>query len=256
MKVFLAFMKKEFLSQFRTGRVLIFGILFLLLGVMNPAIAKLTPVLFELLADSIAESGMTITPQPVTAMDSWVQFYKNIPLGLIAFVIFESGIFTREYRTGTLVLSLTKGLERYKVVVAKTLVLSLIWSAGYWLCFGISYGGSAYFFDNSVVQNLAFSAVCWWLFGLWVISLMILFSTAARSNIGVLIGTGSVVIAFSVISMLPKINEYLPTLLSDGTSLIYGAIKTSSYFVPIIIVFVSGITCLAASIPVFNKKQL
>ena len=138
MKTLLAFLKKELTEQLRSGRVLFLGILFVLFGIMNPAVAKLTPWLVEQLADTLAESGMTVTEVNITAMDSWVQFFKNIPMALIAFVLLESSIFTKEYRSGTLILSLTKGLERYKVVAAKTAVLTLLWSVGYWLCYAIT----------------------------------------------------------------------------------------------------------------------
>ena len=40
MKSLLAFIKKETKEQFRSGRLMILGILFVLLGVMNPAVAK------------------------------------------------------------------------------------------------------------------------------------------------------------------------------------------------------------------------
>ena len=105
--------------------------MFVAIGIMNPAIAKLTPWMFELLADTLKESGMTVTEVPVDALTSWTQFYKNIPMALIVFVLMESSIFTKEYQSGTLVLTLTKGLERYKVVLAKTFVLTVLWSVGY-----------------------------------------------------------------------------------------------------------------------------
>ena len=143
MRSLIVFIKKEFTEQLRSGRLMILGLLFVLFGIMNPAIAKLTPWLLETMADSLAESGMIVTDVKVSAMDSWVQFYKNIPMGLIAFVLLESSIFTKEYTSGTLVLSLTKGLERYKVVISKTVVLTVLWSLGYWLCFGITYGYNA-----------------------------------------------------------------------------------------------------------------
>ena len=112
MKSLMAFIKKEIMEQVRTKKLMILGILFVVFGIMSPAIAKAIPLLLEEFGNSLAESGMTITQTEVSAMDSWVQFFKNIPMALIAFVILESGIFTREYRSGTLVLSLTKGLER------------------------------------------------------------------------------------------------------------------------------------------------
>ena len=121
-----AFFKKELMEQLRSGRLFVLGVLFAAFGVMNPAVAKLTPWLLEVMADSLAESGMTVTVSTVSAMDSWAQFYKNIPMALIAFVLLEGGIFAKEYASGTLVLSLTKGLARYKVLVAKGGMLLLL----------------------------------------------------------------------------------------------------------------------------------
>ena len=112
MRSFIAFFKKEVREGIRSSKFVILGLLFLLFGVMNPAIAKLTPWMLEMMADSLAESGMTVTEVTVSAMDSWVQFFKNMPMGLIAFVLLPGGILTGEYGSGTLVLSLTKGLAR------------------------------------------------------------------------------------------------------------------------------------------------
>ncbi len=256
MKSLIAFTKKEILEQLRSGKFMILGLLFVLFGIMNPAVAKLTPWLFEILADSLAQSGMTVTDVTVSAMDSWVQFFKNIPLALLAFILMESSIFTKEYQTGTLLLSLTKGLDRYKVVISKTVVLTLLWTAGYWLCFGITYGYNAYFWDNAVAQNLIFSVVCWWLFGMWVIGLMIVFSTIANSNTSVLMGTGSVVLVSYLLGLFPQFNEYLPTLLTDGNPLIYGILEAKTYTESIMITLVASVICFAISIPIFNKKPL
>ena len=256
MKPFLAFTRKELLAQFRTGKVTILGILFVLFGIMNPAIAKLTPWLMEMMADSLAESGMIITDITVTAMDSWVQFFKNIPMALIVFVLMQSSIFTREYQTGTLVLSLTKGLPRSTALIAKAVVLTLFWSAGYWLCFGITYGYNAYFWDNAIAQNLLFSALCWWVFSLWILALLVFFSTLSVSSAVVLVGTGGVVFASTLLSMIPKISKYLPTLLSDGNSLIYGTAAAGKYVPALLIATTMCILFFALSIPIFNRKQL
>jgi len=256
MRSFIAFIRKEITDQLRSGRLMILGLIFVLLGVMSPAIAKLTPWMLELMSDTLAESGMNVGEVSVSAMDSWVQFFKNIPIGLIVFVLLQSSIFTREYASGTLVLSLTKGLERFKVVVSKTALLISLWTIGYWLCFGITYVYNAYFWDNSVAQNLIFSVVCWWLFGIFVIALTVLFSTLTSSNTGVLLGAGGVVLLSYMLGLIPKIAQYLPTYLTDGNSLIYGAVESREYVAAILITAFASIVCFAISIPVFNKKQL
>ena len=96
MRSFIAFLRKESLDQMRSGKAAVIGILFILFGIMNPAIAKMTPWLLEMMADSLAESGMSITLGEITALDSWTQFFKNMPLALIAFVLLQSSIFTKE----------------------------------------------------------------------------------------------------------------------------------------------------------------
>lgn len=255
MKSWIAFMKKEMMEQIRSGRLMILGILFVLFGIMNPAIAKLTPWLLEMFAETLEGSGMSVTEITVSALDSWMQFYKNIPMALIVFVLLQSSIFTKEYASGTLVLSLTKGLERFKVVVSKTAVLLSLWTVGYWMCFGITYAYNAYFWDNAVAKNLVFSAIYWWLFSIFVIVLVVMFSTITVTNTGVLLGTGGIVLASYLVGLIPKIAKYLPTFLTDGNSLIYGLAETKTYMISVIITAVLSLICFSVSIPLFNKKQ-
>lgn len=256
MNALTAFTKKELLAQLRGGKLLILGIVFLLFGIMNPAIAKLTPWLMETLSDTLAESGMTVTSVEVDALTSWVQFFKNIPLGLIIFILVESSIFTLEYGTGTLIPPLTKGLDRWKATVSKALVLAVLWSACYWLCFAVTCGYNAYFWDNSIAAHLDCAVTCWWLFGLWVVSLTVLFSCLATANSSVLLGTGGSVLAVYLLSLIPKLSDYAPTLLMDGSSLICGAKLPADYSAAITVTAVLTALAFALSLPVFNRKQI
>ena len=256
MKSLIAFIKKEITEQIRESKLMVILILFVIIGIMNPAVAKLTPWFYEIFADSLSESGIIITPVEISAMDSWVQFFKNIPIGIIVFILIESGIFTKEYSSGTLVLSLTKGLRRHNVVLAKAVVLTLMWTVFYFMCFGITYGYNAYFWDNSIAKNLIFSVVCWWIFGLFAVLLTVLFSTLSSSNTGVILGVGGIVLLSYIVSLIPDVNKYLPTFLTDGNSLIYGVREVREYIVSLIITVILSIACFVVSIPIFNKKQL
>lgn len=262
MRSFIAFMKKEYLESVRTGRLIILMLLFVLFGIMNPAIAKLTPWIMEMFADTMAESGLIITDVQVDALTSWTQFFKNIPLALIAFVLICSDTFTREYKSGTLLLVLTKGLARFQVVLGKSALLFSLWTLGYWLCFAITYGYNAYFWDNKATGNLFPAALSWWLFGMWVICLVILFSVLLRNNTEVMLCTAAAVLLVYLLSFLPKVNAYTPAALMGAVSLLGSPgmqenLNTAiTLQKPVIVAVATCVICLAASIPVMNKKQL
>lgn len=256
MKTLIAFVKKEYLETARTGKLIILMILFILIGIMNPAIAKLTPWMMEMVADSMAESGLIVTNIKVDAMTSWAQFYKNIPIALVAFVLIFSDIFTKEYKSGTLLLVLTKGLSRYKVVLAKTILLLSYWTVGYWMCFAITYGYNAYFWDNSIASNLIPSVATWWLFGIWVICFIVLFSTLLQNNTGVSLCTAGIVFLAYILSLIPKVKVYSPAMLMNTSSVLSGIQGMDEYVKAIIIAAVSIVACIAISVPVMNKKQL
>ena len=63
-----AFLKKEWMELCRTGRLMILLLVFTLFGIMNPALAKLTPWLMETLSESLADTGLATTSVTVDAM--------------------------------------------------------------------------------------------------------------------------------------------------------------------------------------------
>ncbi len=256
MKSLVAFIKKEGLESARSGKGIILIILFVLFGIMNPAIAKLTPWMMEMMADSLADTGLVITEVQVNALTSWTQFFKNIPIALIVFILLYHGIFIREYQTGTLILVLTKGLSRYKVVFAKSALMLMLWTLCYWLCFGITYAYNGYFWDNSIAGNLPAAGVYWWLFGTWVVCLMVFFSTISGSAAGVLLGTGSCVLASYLAGLFPKIGKLVPTALLNSAALMTGAETADSFMKPAIITLLLCIACFAVGVPIMDKRQI
>ena len=256
MKAFLAFFKKELLGSLRSGKVLIFGILFFAFGVMNPAIAKLTPWLMEMLSETLEGSGMNITVTTVTALDSWAQFFKNIPMALIVFVLLYGNSFTSEYDSGTLVLLLTKGLARYKVILAKTATMLTVWTIGYLVNFIVTYLLNTLFWDNGIAVSLGVSSLYWWLFGVMVIALLVLFSVIFSHYGFVLLGVGGSVLVMYLVSLLPKIGRFIPTSLMNGTVIVYGIEKASAYTVAAIVAAAFSVGAILTSILLMKKKQI
>ena len=255
MKSLLSFTKKEFMEHFRSAKIIILTGVFILFAIINPMIAKFTPVIIEMLSESM-QGGMEITAGEVTAMDSWLQFIKNAPMALIVFMLLESSIFTKEYQKGTLVLTLTKGLKRHTVLISKTFVMLTLWTAEYFMCYGLTYLFNNILWDNTVAENLPFMALSWWILGVMDICLSVLFSVIAKNNILVLAGTGGVILGSYLIGNLPKIGDYMPTLLMNSTPVIYG-LEEVSHYIPAIIIAVSiSVISVIVSVPIFNKKHI
>lgn len=251
-----AFLKKEWMELCRTGRLLILLMIFTLFGIMNPALAKLTPWLMQTFSESLADTGIVTTSVTVDAMTSWAQFYKNIPVGLIIFILIFSGIFTAEYQKGTLIPVVTKGLSRRKIVIAKSLMIFAAWTVLYWLCFGITYGYNEYFWDNGIANHLFFAASLTWLFGAWVIAILVFFSAVAQSGTQVLFGVGGVAMVVYLLSMFPKLSTFLPVKLMNGMSLLQGINNQGNYYVSIAAVGLMIFLCMVLSVVFFDRKRL
>ena len=252
----MAFVKKEWTEVLRTGKFVMLTVLFIFFGVMNPAIAKLTPWMMEAFSESLKGSGLTVTEAKVDALTSWMQFYKNVPVALIVFLLMFSGILAVEYQKGTLINMITKGLSRWKIVLSKSVVLLFLWSLGYWMCYGITYVYNAYFWDNSIAKDVGFAAFCVYMLGVWLIALMMLMSTLFSAGSAVAVGTGGVFFVLYLFSMLPDLKEYLPSYLMSASGLLSGAGEAGDYTTALLVAAGLTVIQLVVAILVFNRKDV
>lgn len=252
-----AFIKKEWMEQFRTNKILIIMIVSVMMGIMAPAVAKLTPVLFEAMADTLAEQGIAgIEVGDVTALTSWQQFYKNISMLVIVFVIMYSGSYTTEYQRGTLINIVTKGMSRTKILVSKLLVQLVVWTMAYVVNFATTYVYTEYYWNNSEVKNCIFAGVMVYIFGIWVIGLMTLASSIGDTNMSVLLITGAVVAVCYILSIVPDVAEYMPTKMLGAVEVLDGSVSTANYGKAIAVLAATYIMSIVGAILIFRKKKI
>lgn len=122
--------------------------------------------------------------------------------------------------------------------------------------FAVTYGYNAFFWDNSIAVGLLPAMVHWWLFGVWIIGLIVLFSVLVKSYTGVLLGTGGSVLGVYLISFFPKAWKYTPTTLMESASLLIGTKSIEDYGIAVLITILLVVICLIVSITVMNRKQL
>ena len=255
MKQLVAFIQKEFMEIVRNSKLLICGIIFALLGIMNPAIAKLTPWIIEMYSNT-SSSGIVFQKVEVTALTSWEQFYKNMPIAFIVFVLMFSGIVASELQKGTLINIVTKGMSRWKIMISKFVMMLVLWTGVYFLSYVITYFYNAFYWDNSIAKHIFFAVFCFYLFGVWLISLIILVSAFVDNSTTVSLGVGGGFIVSYLLGMVPKLQDYLPTKLMDSLILIVGQAEPGEYVPAIIIVLCLIIANLVLGIIFFNKKNL
>lgn len=254
MNGFRAFFKKELMEAMRTHKLTVLGLLFLLFGIMNPLVAKLTP---EIVARFLPE-GITMTVPTPTALDSWAQFFKNVPqMGLIVFTILFSGMMAGEFSRGTLIQPLTKGLSRRAVIAAKILSAVLLWTAAYLLCVLVTWAYTAYFWPGDAVSNLWTALTGVWAFGVLLLASLMLGGVVWKSGYGCLLFAGAVVVALAVLNIIPAAREVNPMLLaSGGMELLTGARPASDYLLPLLILAGACAAFLVGAALYFDRKAV
>ena len=251
-----AFLKKEWMEMSRTGKLFILCILFIMFGIMNPAIAKLTPWMMEMMKESIAEAGFSVGKITVNAMTSWTQYYKNAFMPLLVIVLMSSGTLTNEYQSGTLIQVVTKGLSRRKILFSKMIITYGSWMALYLLYFGVTYAYTVYLWSEDEIDHLFAGVFFYWFAGAFILGLLIMFSTVANNGGQVLMGVGGVTAVLFFLNYVPKIQKFMPFRLMDGLQLSMGSMEIKDFMPALICCGVSIIVCGMISIVLFDRRRL
>jgi len=256
MNQFLAFTKKELRESIATFRLYILIAVFVLFGIMGPLMAILAPIILEMVA--VEGSGITIIMPDPTAVDAWTQYFSSFAqMGSLALVILFAGIMANEFSRGTLVNLLTKGLKRHTVIISKFFSSALLWTIAIVLSIGVCYMYTAFYFETEAIPNFALVFVAPWLFGLFMISLLI-FGGTLFGNFGGSLGVGlGVFFTLVFVNMVPGFERYNPVSLSSSAlSLINGTGAAADLFPSILIGIAATIFLIVGAILVFNRKKV
>jgi ABC-2 type transport system permease protein len=254
MRGFLAFTKKEFLEQLRTSKTLILIAVFFLFGMTSPLLAKLMP---EILSGMELQGMKIIIPDP-TVFDAYGQFFKNCTqMGMLALLLVFGSMLSNELMRGTLINILAKGLPRHTVILSKFLAAAILWTISFCLAALVNYGYTIYLFEVTGINNLLFSHFSLWLFGCFILALVLLSSAITSGNFGGLIVTALGIVIMFMIDIFPNAAKYNPiTLASDNMALLSGEQTAGGLIITIIITCGLLIASLIASIVIFQKKRL
>lgn len=253
MKAYLAFTKKELFELTKTYKLLLIITVFLIFGFMNPIVAKFTPDLMK----TLMEEGIKINLPEPTIFDSWAQFFKNTTqIGFIVLVIIFSGLISNELSKGTLINMLTKGLSRKTVVLSKFTSSTLVWALAYFLSALVTFLYSMLFWKDTQVENLLFSLTIIWVFGVFLISAIILSGILFKTSYGSMLFCGAIVGGLLILNIIPKAQDYNPIeLININIDILKGNVEISSVLKSLWITLGASILFVILSISVFCKKE-
>ena len=225
MNGFTAFLRKEWMEQWRTLRLPILLVVFAIFGMTNPLIAKLTPEILE----GLTGDGMMITlPEPV-AMDAWAQFFKNASqTGLFVLLILFSGTLTGEMRRGTLTIPLSKGVARPVVVWSKFAITAFAWTLALTLSFCLTALYTRFLFPEALPRLTATATLLLWLFGLLLLATLLLSSVLTGTTAGTLLITAGFAVVLLIANILPDLHGWNPaSLVQESLPMLQGMTEVS-----------------------------
>lgn len=245
--------KKEQLEAFRNYQWIILSIAFIFIGILNPFTALITPTLMEnLLPVDIASTF----PEP-TAVDAWAQFYKNTPqLGLVLMLLMFSSKMGKELREGTLTIFITKGVRREAFFFSKWGSALFTWTVVLLLTFMITWGYTAFYFDQSIVDHLVIGAFPFYVFGCLLLTIAMTIDTILPQSFAGLAGAGVFFIGFLVLQLIPE-NDWNPLLLvQQNIAYLTGEVNFSVFTVPLIVSFLCMIGMIGLALVQLKRTEL
>ncbi|ARD48247.1 ABC transporter permease subunit [Sporosarcina sp. P33] len=254
MRQWIGFLKKEWVESVKTYKLLLVTVVFSILGVLNPFTAKITPVMMEKL---MPEGTVVDLPDP-TALDSWLQFYKNVPqMGLIVFVLLFSTMMSKELEKGTLVILLTKGLHRSTVITAKFFMALCYWTWAIALSFSITYAYTAYYWDQSQLHHLLFAASCLYVFGIFILAVTLWGNTLFAASYGGILVALIAVISLFIAAIFPASSSWNPLeLLKASPHLLTGELAPIELWVPYTLTILTAISLVLLTASYFKRKLI
>ncbi len=253
MKSLAVMLKKEWMENVRTYKVISILITCSIFGILGPLTALMMP---DIMAGILPKKLQGAIPEP-TYIDSYIQYFKNMnQLGLVILVFLFSSTLTQEFPKGTLINLVTKGLAKKVIILAKFIVITLLWTVSYLLSVVIHFSYTLYYFSNEGSHKLMVYGATWFI-GILFISLILFFSVLFRKTLGGLLGCLFMVVLCVVSGFFKISKSYNPMLLIQKQGeILSGKFKVQDLMEPSILVFLLIIMTLLLSMYIFEKSEV
>lgn len=254
MKNYRVFIKKEITEGLRTHKFLVIGIAILFFAVLDPVMIKLLPKIMQ-----NQMKGIDLTKMfEVSTKIALQQYLKDIfQIGMLVFVLSLSGIISTELKNKTLVVPIAMGGNRSSVLLAKFSVYGIYIFIFNLLGISVAYGYAKLIIKDNYTnyKNVILTGAIYGLFFIFVLALVIFFSSIF--NKGYITGILTLVLTYglSLLDNLKQVNKFIPHhILSKGNK--FESLHSISFYTPLSITIIIIIVCLVLAMLKLNKTDL
>lgn len=223
--MFRVLLKKEFMEQRRTSRLLIVAVVFFIVGLISPLLAKYTPVLLRSIPNVPFDLAKLI-PEP-TLKDAVDQYVKNTnQFGILLVILFTMNIMAQEIERGTAGMLFIKPVRRSALVLAKWLVGMGVMLVGLLVGALACLAYTAILFGPlPVVGFIKLNLLMAVTLGVYL-TVSLCASALARTQAMAAAGAFGGLVLLLILGALPRLSDYMPgQLINWGISLLSGGIN-------------------------------
>ena len=218
MKQFMILFKKDFTELYRTKKILIIGVIFILFALASPVIASMLPQLFT--AIEVGGEMIEIDVPDPTIVDSQIQFISNVTqICVFTMIIALGGLIVRERRKGLYNNLLNNGVKKSNFILSK-IITQVIVITGIYIVSVLLFNIYNYvLFDNFIVEHSIKSFLAVYVYLLFVISFVNFFSVISKSaTLGVVLSFMTMIL-INIFSFF-RFGNYMPAhLISRATQM-------------------------------------
>jgi ABC-2 type transport system permease protein len=244
---------KELLEQWRTLRLPVVAIVFLLVGLGSPLLARYTPELIG----ALAPSDIPIPIPPPSPADSVAQLLRNLmQFGGLGAILLAMGAVAAEKERGTAALLMTTPASRAAFLATKATAIAVTLGLGVAIATAAAWVYTTLLFEPLPVVGFAAAGLLAWLIlaafaALTFVASTVLRSPAAAGGVGF-----GLLLGLSILSSLPRIGDYLPPgLIARAQALATGE-PAGDVLGPVVATVALIVACLLIATAAFRRQEL
>jgi len=214
MSNYLTFLRKEFIENMRTKRILVLACVFVFFAITGALLARYMGEFFALIMPSDDETAQMLIELMGNPRweEAYIQFYSQLgQIGILAVLFMYMGIVQREIRTGTASLMFSKGMGFVPFILAKFTMAGIITTVITVVSALVTYVYTLLLFEEAgQIGNVIFGSLIFSAATLMMLAVVVMCSSLTKSTA---VSGGLSVGAFFLlllIGSLPRIGVYSP----------------------------------------------